>query len=170
MKKLVITAALALGAFGITNAQQDINEPQLSENVGTSPIQQGNWIVGGSVGSLGYSFEGETFNINVMPSAGYFVSDGIAIGLTAGAGLQTVKGDGDNVWNYKVAPFVRYYFPEGASSTGRFFGQGDIKDVEQALQGTKMTREDLTHQLKQLDIVYYFGNVTVESLVEMILS
>lgn len=126
MKKLVITAALALGAFGITNAQQDINEPQLSENVGTSPIQQGNWIVGGSVGSLGYSFEGETFNINVMPSAGYFVSDGIAIGLTAGAGLQTVKGDGDNVWNYKVAPFVRYYFPEGASSTGRFFGQGDI--------------------------------------------
>ncbi|HCY8123249.1 TPA: lipoate--protein ligase [Staphylococcus aureus] len=53
---------------------------------------------------------------------------------------------------------------------GDFFGQGDIKDVEQALQGTKMTREDLTHQLKQLDIVYYFGNVTVESLVEMILS
>ncbi|HDC8910280.1 TPA: lipoate--protein ligase, partial [Staphylococcus aureus] len=39
-----------------------------------------------------------------------------------------------------------------------------------ALQGTKMTREDLTHQLKQLDIVYYFGNVTVGSLVEMILS
>ncbi|HDP5661959.1 TPA: lipoate--protein ligase [Staphylococcus aureus] len=53
---------------------------------------------------------------------------------------------------------------------GDFFGQGDIKDVEQALQGTKMTREDLTHQLKQLDIVYYFGNVTIESLVEMILS
>ncbi|MEZ2051515.1 lipoate protein ligase C-terminal domain-containing protein, partial [Staphylococcus aureus] len=51
-----------------------------------------------------------------------------------------------------------------------FFGQGDIKDVEEALQGTKMTREDLTHQLKQLDIVYYFGNVTVEALVDMILS
>ena len=53
---------------------------------------------------------------------------------------------------------------------GDFFGQGDIKDVEEALQGTKMTREDLTHQLKQLDIVYYFGNVTVEALVDMILS
>lgn len=53
---------------------------------------------------------------------------------------------------------------------GDFFGQGDIKDVEEALQGTKMTREDLTHQLKQLDIVYYFSNVTVEALVDMILS
>ncbi len=29
-------------------------------------------------------------------------------------------------------------------------------------------REDLTHELKQLDIVYYFGNVTVEALVDMI--
>src|SRR5690625_7587928 len=60
-----------------------------------------------------------------MPQAGYFISDGVASGLTAGGGLQTVK-DGDNIWNYKVAPFVRYYFPEGASSTGRFFGQGDV--------------------------------------------
>lgn len=124
MKKLVIAATLVFGAFGISNAQ-NVTEPQYAENVGDSPIKQGNWIVGGSVGSLGYSFEGETFNINVMPSAGYFISDGVAIGLTAGGGLQTVK-DGDNVWNYKVAPFARYYFPEGASSTGRFFGQGDV--------------------------------------------
>src|SRR5690606_3894951 len=32
----------------------------------------------------------------------------------------------DNVWGYGIAPFVRYYFPGGASATGRFFGQGDI--------------------------------------------
>lgn len=124
MKKIITLALVAFGGLGIMNAQQ-ITAPQTSANVGASPIQQGNWIVGGSIGSIGYSFEGETFNVNIMPQAGYFISDGVAIGLTAGGGLQTVK-DGDNVWNYKVAPFVRYYFPEGASSTGRFFGQGDL--------------------------------------------
>lgn len=124
MKKLMSVAFVALAGFGMLNAQQ-ITTPQTSANVGTGPIQQGNWIVGGSIGSVGYSFEGETFNVNIMPQAGYFISDGVALGLTAGGGLQTVKR-GDNVWSYKVAPFVRYYFPEGASSTGRFFGQGDI--------------------------------------------
>ncbi len=92
-------------------------------------------------------------------------------------------------WNYGKSPKYEYNRSERLSSGtvditisveqnriadcriyGDFFGQGDIKDVEEALQGTKMTREDLMHQLKQLDIVYYFGNVTVESLVEMILS
>lgn len=124
MKKLVTLAIFAIGGFGILNAQE-ISKPQTTAQVGTTPIQKGNWIVGGSVGSMGYSFEGKTFNVNLMPQAGYFISDGVAIGLTAGGGLQTVK-HGDNIWNYKVAPFVRYYFPEGASSSGRFFGQGDI--------------------------------------------
>src|SRR5690625_2332433 len=111
MKKLVTLAIFAIGGFGILNAQE-ISKPQTTAQVGSTPIQKGNWIVGGSVGSVGYSFEGETFNVNLMPQAGYFISDGVAIGLTAGGGLQTVK-DGDNIWNYKVAPFVRYYFPEG---------------------------------------------------------
>ena len=124
MKKVFYGIA-AIALLGTVANAQEITTPQTSEAVGTEPIQKGNWMVGGSIGSVGYSFEGETFNVNVMPQAGYFISDGVAIGLTAGGGLQTVK-DGDNVWNYKVAPFVRYYFPQGASSTGRFFGQGDI--------------------------------------------
>lgn len=122
MKKTFLT--LVLGVF-MTSAFAQLTTPQTSADVGSTPIKQGNWLVGASIGSLGYSFEGENFNINLNPQAGYFVSDGIAIGLTTGVGLQTVNG-GKNVWNYKVAPFVRYYFPEGASSTGRFFGQGDI--------------------------------------------
>jgi|26BtaG_2_1085354.scaffolds.fasta_scaffold01042_6 hypothetical protein len=124
MKKLVIAAALIIGGIGFSTAQ-NVTLLEHKADVGDSPIKEGNWIVGGSVGSLGYSFEGETFNINIMPSAGYFISDGVAIGLTAGGGLQTIK-DSDNAWHYKVAPFVRYYFPEGASPTGRFFGQGDV--------------------------------------------
>ena len=120
MKKIIFLLALSLGTTSIF--AQDLTTPQTSAAVGTRPIQQGNWLVGGSIGSLGYSFEGENFNINLNPQAGYFISDGVAIGLSAGVGLQTVKG-GDNIWNYKLMPFARYYFPEGASSTGRFFGQ-----------------------------------------------
>ncbi|MDN3705537.1 outer membrane beta-barrel protein [Myroides ceti] len=124
MKKNLFLIGLLFSAVSFVNAQE-ITTPQYAEKVGTKPIQQGNWMIGGSLGSLGYSFEGENFNINVTPRAGYFISDGIAIGLGVNAGLETVK-DGDNIWNYGVMPFVRYYFPEGASSTGRFFGQGEI--------------------------------------------
>lgn len=129
MKKVTLLAALLIGGMLTSNAQTKdgklIETPKLSEKVGTTPIQKGNWIVGGAIGSTGYSFEEESFNINLSPRAGYFITDGIAIGLELGAGLQTVK-DGDNIWNYKVMPFARYYFPEGASDTGRFFGQGSI--------------------------------------------
>lgn len=124
MKKILVMAAILLGGV-ITAQAQNVKTPKLSENVGTTPIKQGNWIVGGALGSMGYSFEGENFNINLMPKAGYFITDGIAIGLGTNVGFQTVK-DGDNVWSYGVMPFIRYYFPEGASETGRFFGQGEV--------------------------------------------
>lgn len=124
MKKLFLSVALILGGLMTVNAQS-VQTPNLSDKVGTTPIKQGNWMVGGAIGSLGYSFEGENFNINIMPKAGYFITDGIAIGLGTGVGFQTVKG-GDNVWHYNVSPFVRYYFPEGSSETGRFFGQGEV--------------------------------------------
>lgn len=124
MKKVFYGIA-AIALLGTVANAQEITTPQTSEAVGTEPIQKGNWMVGGSIGSAGYSFEDDKFNINVLPQAGYFISDGVAIGLTVGGGLTTQKHE-DNVWNYRVTPFVRYYFPEGASSTGRFFGQGDI--------------------------------------------
>lgn len=115
---LLFTTAFAFG-------QRVETTPQMSSAVGSAPIQKGNWMVGGSLGSMGYSFEGKSFNINVNPRAGYFISDGVAIGASLNGGLTTVKG-GDNVWTYGVAPFARYYFPEGASATGRFFGQGEL--------------------------------------------
>ncbi|WP_166335057.1 hypothetical protein [Sphingobacterium chungjuense] len=125
MKKVLLSGLFAVAlAFG-SYAQRIETVPQTSENVGMTPIQQGNWMVGGSVGSLGYSFEGKNFNIQVNPRAGYFISDGIAIGAQAALGLDAISGE-DNVWNYGIAPFVRYYFPEGSSSTGRFFGHGNV--------------------------------------------
>ncbi|MGO1520604.1 MAG: hypothetical protein ACTHZ1_04495 [Sphingobacterium sp.] len=124
MKNLLLTIALSLGCLSYSSAQVK-TVPQHSADVGMAPIQQGNWMVGGSIGSLGYSFEAESFNIQVSPRAGYFVSDGVAIGAQANLGFTSVK-DAPNDWGYGIAPFVRYYFPGGASATGRFFGQGDV--------------------------------------------
>jgi len=126
MKRLILFSVLLLTGAFLTKAQNvDVNKPQLSEDVGLTPIRQGNWMVGGSLGSMGYSFEGESFNININPRAGYFVSDGIAVGLSLQGGFQSVK-DYDDIWTYGVAPFVRYFFPEGSSATGRFFGQAEV--------------------------------------------
>ena len=124
MKNLLLTLALSLGCLSYSSAQVK-TVPQHSADVGIAPIQQGNWMVGGSIGSLGYSFEAESFNIQVSPRAGYFVSDGVAVGAQANLGFTSVN-NGKNEWGYGIAPFVRYYFPGGASATGRFFGQGDV--------------------------------------------
>src|SRR5690606_9314231 len=124
MKRVFLFSALFLAGVFAVNAQE-INRPQTSASVGITPVQQGNWIVGGSIGELGYSFEGETFQIGLAPRAGYFVTDGLAIGLQPSLSLRTVKG-GDNIWGYGISPFVRYYFPQGSSASGRFFGQGNI--------------------------------------------
>lgn len=125
MKKKLLTAALLLGVFTYTNAQEIKTVPQSSANVGLTPIKTGNWMVGGSVGNLGYSFESDAFNIQLNPRAGYFIADGLALGAQASLGLNAAK-DEKNEWKYGIAPFVRYYFPRGASATGRFFGHGDI--------------------------------------------
>ena len=124
MKNLFLITIATL-FFSASALAQIETRPQMSEAVGVTPIQKGNWIVGGSLGSLGYSFEGKSFNININPRAGYFVSDGIAIGASLNGGLITAK-HADDVWTYGVAPFIRYYVPEGSSSTGRFFGQGEL--------------------------------------------
>lgn len=124
MKKILLSALLIAGVAAATSAQVN-TVPQHSAEVGLDPIRKDNWMVGGNVGNIGYSFEGKAFNIQVNPRAGYFVSDGLAIGAQATLGLTAVK-DIDNQYNYGIAPFVRYYFPGGASATGRFFGQGDI--------------------------------------------
>lgn len=124
-KKLLFMVVLCSTLAVFTSSAQvspENSRPQMSEIVGTLPIQAGNWIVGGSVGSLGYNFTSESFNANINPRLGFFVVDNIAVGIGAIVGLTTMKED-ENIWSYGVAPFVRYYFPEGASATGRFFGE-----------------------------------------------
>jgi len=53
---------------------------------------------------------------------------------------------------------------------GDFFGLGEISDVEKALVGVGYNREDLTKAFEAIDICRYFGNVTVDILVNLLLG
>src|SRR5690606_32382836 len=125
MKKLTFLCLL-LGGFAIgAQAQTVETRPQSSANVGLEPIRQGNWMVGGELAGLGYNFEAESFNIGLRPRAGYSVSDGVQMGAHASFRFASVI-DCYNEWTDGVAPCVRYYYPGGASSGGRFFGHANV--------------------------------------------
>jgi len=53
---------------------------------------------------------------------------------------------------------------------GDFFGTKDIKDIEEALVGVRLKKEDLLSALEPLDLANYFGNLTKEELSSFILS
>jgi hypothetical protein len=122
MKTTCLCFFFLMGTCAPIHAQ--LTSPQTSANVGDAPIRQGRWLVGGSIGSTGYNFSTKTFQFNVDPKLGYFFRDNIAIGGQGTIGLSFYKG-GSTV-NYGVAPFIRYYFPETATRTGRWFGEGSL--------------------------------------------
>ncbi|MGT2925630.1 lipoate--protein ligase [Streptococcus cuniculipharyngis] len=53
---------------------------------------------------------------------------------------------------------------------GDFFGQGDIIDLEQALIGLRMEKEDLLQALNQLDLSTYLGKISAQEFVDLIFS
>ncbi len=53
---------------------------------------------------------------------------------------------------------------------GDFFGRKEISEVEAALIGVRLHREDLLAVFEQLDVPAYFGAVTAAELVTLILS
>ena len=110
---------LLLASFKLS--AQDISRPQTTAPVAFEAVQKGNWLVGAGIGNISHNFKSETFNINIMPRAGYFISDNAAIGAQAQIGASFYDG-GENFF-YGATPFVRYYFPEGAAPTHRWFGE-----------------------------------------------
>ncbi|MFB9860987.1 lipoate--protein ligase [Salinicoccus siamensis] len=54
--------------------------------------------------------------------------------------------------------------------TGDFFGKKDVKEIEEALAGIRLWKDDLLKALKGFHIPDYFGDITAEDLVRVILS
>lgn len=113
-------------------------------------FKKGNWLVEGSVGSIGISnsnneyeqdttiskYESSNFSFGINPRAGYFVSDDFVIGLSLGLNYSSSENDGfysnSDIKRYNsqyssfslsAAPFLRYYLPANASSHLRIYGQ-----------------------------------------------
>lgn len=128
MKRLslltLIFSFLTLGASAqITDEVLD-RRPQTTAPVAGDAVQQGNWLIGADIANIGHNFKAKTFTLDVNPYAGYFVSDNAAIGVQTQLGT-TIYSGGES-WRYGVAPFVRYYFPEGAAPTHRWFGEAIV--------------------------------------------
>ncbi|WP_210485829.1 hypothetical protein [Rufibacter aurantiacus] len=120
MKNYVLTLFLVMAEVGSTMAQT-VSPPQTTAPVQATAIRQGNWMIGADLASIGHNFRSETFTLDVEPRAGYFISDNAAIGAQVQLGLQLY--DGGETFSYGLTPFVRYYFPEGAAPTHRWFGE-----------------------------------------------
>ncbi|WP_431107617.1 outer membrane beta-barrel protein [Winogradskyella poriferorum] len=107
MKKVLLTAAIAV--FGLTNmnAQEDDK---------TFGFSEGDIFVEGNVGFNSYNdknFDEKSNSFSISPKVGYFINDDLAIGgelmfnssKTEVAGTDTSKFSG-----FGVGAFARYYF------------------------------------------------------------
>lgn len=124
MKRLsLLTLILSFFTFSAL-AQQDLPRPQTTAPVAGDAVQQGNWLVGAGIANLGHNFSSRTFTLDLTPRAGYFISDNAVLGAQAQLGISIYSG-GES-WRYGLTPFLRYYFPEGAAPTHRWFSEAVI--------------------------------------------
>ncbi|HLR38001.1 MAG TPA: outer membrane beta-barrel protein [Chitinophagaceae bacterium] len=72
--------------------------------------EKGNMMVGMQVANIGGTFQdgGNTFNLNLTPSAAYFVRNNLAIGGMLDLGLATQNKL--TTFSYGIGPWARYYF------------------------------------------------------------
>jgi lipoate---protein ligase len=90
-------------------------------------------------------------------------------------------------WNYGKSPKFNlqhsHRFPVGSIDVrlevnkgiidhckiyGDFFGVGEVQDIEECLKNVKYERASLDKALEDLDIKYYFGNITKEDFIQLI--
>lgn len=107
------------------------------------------------------------------------------------AAIDQMAAEKYNNWDWNYGRFKQFEykvterFPVGTISiglsiehakissiqiTGDFFGTKDIKEVEKALIGTRLRKDDLLEVLDSLDIKHYFGDITKETFVNYMLS
>lgn len=75
-----------------------------------------------------------------------------------------------SIGTVRIGVTVKHAKVAAIQITGDFFGTKDVKDVEMALMGTRLKKDDLLKALEQLDLVNYFGSLTKEEFVSFIVS
>ena len=79
-------------------------------STGYAQTDKGSWLIGGTgkINIQDISGDNTIFNITLLPNAGYFVINNLAVG--ARTDLTFSSGDGFSGSGVGVGPFVRYYF------------------------------------------------------------
>ncbi|MCJ8154008.1 porin family protein [Chryseobacterium sp. SSA4.19] len=111
MKKLLAVAGV-VALFGFSNAQ----------------MTKGDWVISGNTG-IGFNSMNTNTKVNgtkydetkvssfsVTPSVGYFVIDGLAVGIDLGFNSSTTKQNKNKVTvsSFSVMPTATYYFQTGS--------------------------------------------------------
>ena len=101
------------------------------------PINRGNILMGGSIYG-GYSFskqDDESYNdihFTLNPSVGYFIIDGLAIGIILSINYSKSFGEVEYSYSYiGLETFIKYYFRNGLfinGNTGITFNFREITD------------------------------------------
>lgn len=163
MKRLLLLTALLFGTIFTASAQTTDRLPQTSAPVASDVLQRGNWLVGGSLGSLGLDFSTGNFQMNIFPTAGYFISDQAVLG--AQTSLSVYSSEAGTDFGYGFSPFVRYYLGAGARDTGRFFGELGLGGAGSALRDSPNTAIAFLLGLRAGYAHFVAENVALESTV-----
>lgn len=93
MKKLLLTASVLTAAWSASYAQ----------------LSRGSFMVGGNLVSSGFTFQknNTSFDFNLVPKAGYFVTNNLAVGASVDVGINL--DEFTNTYSYGVTPFARYF-------------------------------------------------------------
>lgn len=107
------------------------------------------------------------------------------------AGVDKLAAEKYNNWDWNYGRFKQFEyslterFPIGTMSiglsiehakissiqiNGDFFGTKDVREVEDALVGTRLRKVDLLLALEPIDLTSYFGELTKKALVSFMLS
>jgi hypothetical protein len=123
-RKLVLFTAICLFTVPVLNAQ--LSKGSLMTGVtstfGMSYLYEGAVNTGTNILGFGistYKYNGEaqykTTSFNLLPRAGYFIMDNLAVGLDfAFSSFKEKDVDDEDTWSVTmigVGPFVRYYYP-----------------------------------------------------------
>jgi hypothetical protein len=163
MKRLFLLTSFVLASIFSVQAQTTDRLPQTSAPVAGDALQKGNWLVGGSLGSLGLDFGTGNFQVSLFPTAGYFLSDQAVLGAQTNFALYSNEGGTDV--SYGFSPFIRYYLGAGARDTGRFFGELGLGGAGSALRGTTDSAISFLLGLRAGYAHFVGENVALESTV-----
>ncbi|HQW45204.1 MAG: PorT family protein [Chitinophagaceae bacterium] len=99
--------------------------------------KKGNWLLGASLGSTGYSFgksesgtvgstnisysDNNSFNLGIYPTVGYYISDNVILGTYFTVGFSNSKNDNSNNYSSNTSESKSNYGYFGLGPFGRFY-------------------------------------------------